>query len=192
MSERDSTPTPLRKHPSATRDWDREVRFAQGRLHYYFVNQTPNDGPTTLFLNRIPYEGIGVPRAGRCRDCKADAGQLHVPGCEEEQCPRCRNRASTCTCIHRETWHHLPEPDKDVEWNGQLVQPVHTFANGIIQLDRFHIVAHDSCYVILVRKEDGSSYIATPFIFPQALEALKTIPDLPLPTETVTQQKEPT
>ena len=33
-----------------------------------------------------------------CRDCGAQRGELHVPTCCWEQCPRCGDQAISCEC----------------------------------------------------------------------------------------------
>lgn len=35
----------------------------------------------------------------RCRDCAAELGQLHVPGCCVEACPACGEQAISCSCL---------------------------------------------------------------------------------------------
>jgi len=166
MSENEPGP---HKHPKTRSNWNNEILFAQRITHYKF--HVDNGEPVSM--ERIPYAGIGLPRGGECHDCLASAGMLHVPGCEEEQCPRCSSRATTCGCVHVETWHQLPVPDKDVPWNGQVVQPIVTYANGLVQLDRFHIIEFNKCYLILIKSDpDKNEYIVTPFIFPAALRAL--------------------
>lgn len=32
----------------------------------------------------------------RCHDCAAQAGELHVPGCDMERCPKCGGQAISC------------------------------------------------------------------------------------------------
>jgi hypothetical protein len=36
--------------------------------------------------------------ANPCHDCGATKGQLHVPGCDVEQCPRCKGQMLSCPC----------------------------------------------------------------------------------------------
>jgi hypothetical protein len=37
---------------------------------------------------------------GACHDCAVLRGQYHVPGCDAEECPRCRGQAIGCDCPH--------------------------------------------------------------------------------------------
>lgn len=33
-----------------------------------------------------------------CDDCMAEAGELHVLGCDSERCPACKHQAVGCVC----------------------------------------------------------------------------------------------
>lgn len=50
-------------------------------------------------LRRIPF-GSEVPAWGgsKCHDCEVKVGQLHVPGCDVERCPRCSGQLISCEC----------------------------------------------------------------------------------------------
>jgi len=37
--------------------------------------------------------------AKRCHDCNVKPGGLHHPGCDMEQCPRCRGQLISCGCL---------------------------------------------------------------------------------------------
>ncbi|MFO0927382.1 MAG: hypothetical protein U0736_10125 [Gemmataceae bacterium] len=50
-----------------------------------------------------------------CHDCAVVSGQLHVPGCDVERCPRCGRQAISCDCpydedpsLQRPTSHGAP------------------------------------------------------------------------------------
>ncbi len=53
-------------------------------------------------LRRIPY---GDERtdwgadAQPCHDCRVLKGELHVRGCDVEECPDCHGQAITCNCL---------------------------------------------------------------------------------------------
>ena len=34
-----------------------------------------------------------------CHDCRVIKGQLHVPGCDVEQCPACGGQSISCECL---------------------------------------------------------------------------------------------
>jgi hypothetical protein len=50
--------------------------------------------------------------AASCRDCAAARGQLHVPICCLEQCPRCGGQTIGCGCVHDED---LEDEDGEVQ-----------------------------------------------------------------------------
>lgn len=60
----------------------------------------------TYLIQKVEYGRIsfGDDHAGksttlqRCRDCNAVRGELHVPLCCLEECPRCGGQAISCDC----------------------------------------------------------------------------------------------
>lgn len=45
----------------------------------------------------------GYPKPLRCHDCRVLLGQLHHPGCDGEECPRCHGQSISCSCEGEET-----------------------------------------------------------------------------------------
>jgi hypothetical protein len=48
--------------------------------------------------SRIAYGADSHDGAERCSDCAVDRGQLHVPTCCVERCPKCKGQAISCEC----------------------------------------------------------------------------------------------
>jgi hypothetical protein len=46
---------------------------------------------------RIPYVADGSV-TGRCHDCAVEPGELHLPGCDDEECPACGGQVISCGC----------------------------------------------------------------------------------------------
>ena len=72
--------------------WPEEIRAAQLQTTLVI------DGRT---FQRIPYgREPGWPPGPRreCHDCAVLSGELHVPGCDMERCPSCRQQLITCSC----------------------------------------------------------------------------------------------
>ena len=71
----------------------REIESAQGREAYRIAGER---------LARVPFgrERAAGPTPARCPDCGAGPGELHVPGCEVEQCPACGGRVISCDCAY--------------------------------------------------------------------------------------------
>jgi len=34
-----------------------------------------------------------------CGDCKCKVGEYHIPGCDEERCPKCNGQLISCGCL---------------------------------------------------------------------------------------------
>ena len=61
------------------------------------------DGTTMAAVPYAPDEIIRtLPDGGRCHDCGIAPGGLHHPGCDMEQCPRCKGQLISCGCLDKE------------------------------------------------------------------------------------------
>lgn len=72
--------------------WPAKIEAAQ-RQRYYRLNGS--------FVERVAYgrehtdwRATEVP----CHDCRVLAGELHVPGCDVEECPVCGGQVFACDC----------------------------------------------------------------------------------------------
>ncbi|MGI9445988.1 MAG: hypothetical protein ACR2N1_26210 [Rubripirellula sp.] len=72
-------------------DWPQEIEDAQ-ELKGYVMHGQP--------LNRVKHSAAGD--AGEqgelCQECGVLKGQFHVPGCQQEDCPRCAGKLVECSC----------------------------------------------------------------------------------------------
>lgn len=57
--------------------------------------------------------GISPPKTDCCC-CRVGPGELHVSGCDIEQCPDCGGQVISCGC-HA----HLPKDDDRIPWGGE-------------------------------------------------------------------------
>lgn len=49
--------------------------------------------------DRIPFGSERPDWGGEvCHDCRVQVGELHVEGCDAEECPRCHGQAINCDC----------------------------------------------------------------------------------------------
>ena len=69
--------------------WQQQIEAAQAE-------------PTVMLAGvsyrRIPYGRDYPDGLPQCRDCGVEHGQLHVPACCVERCPRCDGQAISCLC----------------------------------------------------------------------------------------------
>ena len=72
--------------------WRQQINDAQRQEFYERQEQR---------FKRIRYgaEGIDVEAGQQCHDCDIKKGQLHVPGCDMERCPRCGSQLISCGCF---------------------------------------------------------------------------------------------
>lgn len=59
----------------------------------------------------------------RCHDCGVVCGELHHPGCDAEECPRCGGQRFGCPCTTEATAQHA-DPDRRFA-SGLRVLPVY-------------------------------------------------------------------
>lgn len=88
------------------RNWPGEIVAAQD-LHELEME----DGASH---HRIKYGAETVPwSSAPCHDCAVVQGQLHVPGCDAEECPRCHGQLISCPCEFVGWEPEGPDPDGD-------------------------------------------------------------------------------
>jgi hypothetical protein len=51
----------------------------------------------------------GLPPETHCHDCAAPLGAQHHPGCDYEECPRCRRQLIACACNEEGVFTDLVE-----------------------------------------------------------------------------------
>ena len=78
--------------------------------------------PALIDADRIPFgEEVDDPpfyiarTNERCPDCQVERGELHVPGCDGEQCPACGQQLIGCDCYQDSREHTHYCEDCDVE-----------------------------------------------------------------------------
>ena len=84
------------KHEQKSRMWEAltEEEFLQGRS----LLSVRIDG---VFFQRLPFGSPGEPmppNVDHCPDCGAGRGEVHIPICDIERCPKCRGQFNSCAC----------------------------------------------------------------------------------------------
>lgn len=74
---------------------------------------------TTYVIDGKPYDRVPMregdqEQEGKCYDCAILIGQLHVPGCDVEECPKCGEQVISCGCVE-EFRPYEPKVDDRVE-----------------------------------------------------------------------------
>lgn len=73
--------------------WPEQIAAAQ-KIHSVSLNG--------MLYPRIPFgseSDMPTSSMSNCGDCGVLHGQLHVPECDLEQCPRCRGQMVSCDCV---------------------------------------------------------------------------------------------
>lgn len=72
--------------------WPEKIEEAQ-TITFYEVDGTKFE--RVRFGSEVPSSAAG---RKYCRDCAVLQDEFHVPGCDVEECPRCRDQALFCAC----------------------------------------------------------------------------------------------
>ena len=72
--------------------WPEKIAEAQATAHYRMAG---------VDYVRVPYGSEQADWGAEqraCGDCCVIRGEVHVPGCDIEECPKCGGQALTCPC----------------------------------------------------------------------------------------------
>jgi hypothetical protein len=68
------------------------------------TGNTKVEFPDGTTLPSIPFENTsGDTMLNNCHDCRVAGGYNHHPGCDDEQCPKCRGQLISCGCLDSES-----------------------------------------------------------------------------------------
>ena len=70
-------------------DWPQEIEEAQELKTYVMHGQS---------FERVANTATAGGQGDQCQDCGVLVDQFHVPGCPQEQCPRCPDLLVECSC----------------------------------------------------------------------------------------------
>jgi hypothetical protein len=88
--------------------WPAEIVAAQGLLEIEIEGQL---FPRVAYGQEPFWAEVNPTYASNpCHDCGIVAGQLHVPDCDVEQCPRCQTQLITCPCTITSPVQNEPDP----------------------------------------------------------------------------------
>lgn len=82
------------------KEFAKEIIIAQNLTHYYIEKTAYPRVPYGKEKNWLKVSSDFAEVA--CHDCAVVKGQLHVPGCDVEACPKCGNSAIVCGCKYDE------------------------------------------------------------------------------------------
>lgn len=88
---------PLRPRPGSGKweaFWQTNMELSQ-RVRVYEIGV---DYPRIPYGHESDWKAFNIIPPDTCHDCGVRLGMLHVPGCDVEQCPKCKWQAISCEC----------------------------------------------------------------------------------------------